>query len=157
MSPRRALVAALIAPALLIGCGDGDGGPLGDGGGGSDGDSTAVESRQEATRVVVETSSDGFNPAGREIDDATVADALVCVESRAADLADFPTGSNDLLMPIRDGVISADHVYAEIGDLVAGTRPGRTSRNQITLYKSVGVAVQDGAQLSPRTDVVLRP
>jgi alanine dehydrogenase len=87
----------------------------------------------------------GFNPTGREVDDATVADALVCVESRAAALADFPTGSNDLLMPIRDGVITADHVHAELGELVVGTRPGRTSRNQITLYKSVGVAVQDAA------------
>jgi ornithine cyclodeaminase len=87
----------------------------------------------------------GFNPTGREIDDATVADALVCVESRAAALADFPAGSNDLLMPIRHGVITADHVHAELGELVAGTRPGRTSRNQITLYKSVGVAVQDAA------------
>jgi alanine dehydrogenase len=82
---------------------------------------------------------------GREIDDATVADALVCVESRRAALAPFPSGSNDLLMPIRDGVITADHVYAELGELVAGIKPGRNSPDQITLYKSVGVAVQDAA------------
>ena len=82
---------------------------------------------------------------GREIDDATVADALVCVESRRAALAPFPSGSNDLLMPIRDGVITADHVHAELGELVAGIKPGRNSPDQITLYKSVGVAVQDAA------------
>jgi ornithine cyclodeaminase/alanine dehydrogenase-like protein (mu-crystallin family) len=82
---------------------------------------------------------------GREIDDATVADALVCVESRRAALAPFPSGSNDLLMPIRDGVITADHVYAELGELVAGIKPGRNSPDQITLYKSVGGAVQDAA------------
>ncbi|WP_079027130.1 hypothetical protein [Embleya scabrispora] len=87
----------------------------------------------------------GFNPAGRELDDATIADALVCVESRRAVLAPFPAGSNDLLMPIRDGVITAGHVHAELGELVAGTRPGRTSPNQLTVYKSVGVAVQDAA------------
>ncbi|MGW1998027.1 ornithine cyclodeaminase family protein [Embleya sp. NPDC001921] len=87
----------------------------------------------------------GFNPAGRELDDATVADALVCVESREAVLAPFPAGSNDLLMPIRDGVITAEHLYAELGELVAGSRPGRTSPEQLTLYKSVGVAVQDAA------------
>jgi ornithine cyclodeaminase len=87
----------------------------------------------------------GFNPAGRELDDATVADAVICVESRAAALAPFPTGSNDLLGPIRAGVITADHVQAELGELVAGTRPGRTSSDQITVYKSVGVAVQDAA------------
>jgi alanine dehydrogenase len=87
----------------------------------------------------------GFNPAGREVDDATVADALVCVESRRAALAPFPAGSNDLVMPIRDGVITPDHVHAELGELVLGTRPGRSSRDEITLYKSVGVAVQDAA------------
>ena len=82
---------------------------------------------------------------GREIDDATVADALVCVESRRSALAPFPSGSNDLLMPIRDGVITADHVHAELGELVAGIKPGRNSPDQITLYKSVGVAAQDAA------------
>jgi ornithine cyclodeaminase len=87
----------------------------------------------------------GYNPAGREIDDATVTDALVCVESRHAALAPFPAGSNDLLMPIRDGLITADHVYAELGELILGSKPGRTSADQLTLYKSVGVAVQDAA------------
>jgi ornithine cyclodeaminase len=48
-------------------------------------------------------------------------------------------------MPIRDGVITADHVHAELGELVAGIRSGRESRDQITLYKSVGVAAQDAA------------
>ncbi|POX56290.1 ornithine cyclodeaminase [Streptomyces sp. Ru71] len=93
----------------------------------------------------VHITSVGYNPAGREVDDATVAEALVCVESRRAALAPFPAGSNDLLVPIRDGLITAEHVHAELGELVAGSRPGRTSPDQITLYKSVGVAVQDAA------------
>ena len=42
-------------------------------------------------------------------------------------------------------MIGPDHVHAELGELVAGTRPGRTSPEQLTLYKSVGVAVQDAA------------
>jgi ornithine cyclodeaminase/alanine dehydrogenase-like protein (mu-crystallin family) len=54
-------------------------------------------------------------------------------------------GSNDLLIPLRDGLISEQHIHAELGELVAGTRPGRTDPGQITLYKSVGVAVQDAA------------
>ncbi|GAA2477203.1 ornithine cyclodeaminase family protein [Streptomyces gobitricini] len=87
----------------------------------------------------------GFNRGGREVDDATVADALVCVESRRAVLAPFPAGSNDLLFPIRDGVITADHIHAELGELLNGSRPGRRSPDEITLYKSVGVAVQDAA------------
>ena len=50
---------------------------------------------------------------------------------------------NDLLQPIRDGVINADHVHAELGELVAGSKHGRTSRDQITIYKSGGVAVPE--------------
>jgi alanine dehydrogenase len=87
----------------------------------------------------------GFNREGREVDGETVRDALVVVETRAAALAPYPSGANDLLWPIRDGLIDADHVHAELGELVAGTRPGRASPEQITLYKSVGVAVQDAA------------
>lgn len=92
----------------------------------------------------VHVTSVGYG-GGREIDDETIRDALVCVESRQAALAPYPTGSSDLLEPIRDGVITAGHVHAELGELVAGTRPGRQSPDQITLYKSVGVAVQDAA------------
>ena len=93
----------------------------------------------------VHITSVGFNPAGREIDDATIAAALVCVESRQAALAPFPAGSNDLLVPIQQGIITAGHIHAELGELVDGRKPGRSSREQITLYKSVGVAVQDAA------------
>jgi alanine dehydrogenase len=83
------------------------------------------------------------NRSGREVDDATVADALVFVESRHAALAPFPAGSNDLTIPIRDGidsVIGPEHIR---GELSANTRPVRSSPEQITLSTSVGVAVQD--------------
>ncbi len=94
----------------------------------------------------------GYNTAGREIDEDTVADALVVVESRAAALAAPPSGANDLTWPIRDGRITAEHIHAELGELVSGTRPGRANEHQITLYKSVGVAVEDAAA----TALVLR-
>ncbi len=87
----------------------------------------------------------GYNPDGRELDDGTIVDALVVVESRETALAPVPAGANDLTQPIRDGLIGPDHIHAEIGELVDGTRTGRTSGEQITLYKSVGVAVQDSA------------
>jgi ornithine cyclodeaminase/alanine dehydrogenase-like protein (mu-crystallin family) len=74
-----------------------------------------------------------------------VRDALVVVESRAAALAAFPAGSNDLLWPIRDGLINEGHIHAELGEIVAGSKPGRTTREQLTLYKSVGIAIQDAA------------
>ncbi|MFC9956024.1 ornithine cyclodeaminase family protein [Streptomyces nigra] len=93
----------------------------------------------------VHITSVGYNPAGREVDDATVVEALMCVESRRAVLAPLPAGSNDLLAPIRDGLITAEHVHAELGELIVGDKPGRTAPDQITLYKSVGVAVQDAA------------
>jgi alanine dehydrogenase len=85
----------------------------------------------------------GFNATGREVDDATVADALVVVESRAAALAPHPGGASDLLAPLRDGLITTD--LPELGEIISGARPGRTDPGQITLYKSVGVAVQDAA------------
>ncbi len=89
----------------------------------------------------------GYNPADRELDDATIAEALVCVESRRAALAAF-AGSNDLLIPIRDGVITADHVHAELGEVVTGAKPGRSTPDQVTVYKSVGVAVQDATAVA---------
>ncbi|MFJ8583880.1 ornithine cyclodeaminase family protein [Streptomyces sp. NPDC093595] len=101
--------------------------------------------RREWLTPGVHIASVGFNQGGREVDDATVAEALVCVESRRAVLAPFPAGSNDLLFPIRDGVITREHVHAELGELLNGSRSGRDSADQITLYKSVGVAVQDAA------------
>ncbi|HEX4489970.1 MAG TPA: ornithine cyclodeaminase family protein [Acidimicrobiia bacterium] len=99
--------------------------------------------RREWLRPGVHVSSVGFNTAGREVDADTVRHAIVVVESRAAVLAPVPAGANELLWAIRDGVITADHIHAEVGELVAGTRPGRTSADQITLYKSVGVAAED--------------
>ena len=85
----------------------------------------------------------GFNPKGRELDDDTVVNSLVVVESSRSALAPPPAGSTDLLAPIRDGLITEDHIRAEIGEVISGEREGRTSPDQVTLYKSVGVAVQD--------------
>jgi len=101
--------------------------------------------RREWVAPGMHITSVGFNREGREVDGDTVRDALVVVETRAAALAPYPSGANDLLWAIRDGLIDAGHVHAELGELVSGRRPGRTSRDQITLYKSGGVAVQDVA------------
>lgn len=91
----------------------------------------------------------GFNAAGRgEIDPETVAAAIVVVEHRVSALAPPPAGAVELLLPIADGLIDASHIRAELGELVSGTAVGRTSAEEITLYKSVGVAVQDAAAAS---------
>lgn len=101
--------------------------------------------RRESLRDGTHVNSVGFNTAGREVDGETVTAALVVVESRAAALAPPPGGSNDLQWPIRDGLIDATHVHAELGELVSGTRQGRADATQLTLYKAVGVAVEDAA------------
>jgi alanine dehydrogenase len=101
--------------------------------------------RREWLKPGAHVNSVGYNTAGREVDGATFRDALVVVESRTATLAAPPAGSNDIAMAIAEGAMSREHVHAELGELVSGTRPGRANASQITLYKSVGVAVQDAA------------
>jgi ornithine cyclodeaminase len=78
-------------------------------------------------------------PTAREIDTETVAAASVFVDSREAAL--FEAG--DLLIPIRERAILPSHIRAEIGAVFADLAPGRTSRDELTLYKSLGVAVED--------------
>jgi ornithine cyclodeaminase len=101
--------------------------------------------RREWLKPGAHVNSVGYNTAGREIDGATFRDALVVVESRSATLAPPPAGSNDIAMAIAEGAMTREHIHAEIGELVSGARPGRIDEQQITLYKSVGVAVQDAA------------
>ena len=85
----------------------------------------------------------GLAYRGRELDAEAVLRSLVVVESRKAALADGHGGAYDLKIPIAEGLITADHLRAEIGEILAGEREGRSSPDQITLYKSVGVALQD--------------
>jgi ornithine cyclodeaminase len=87
----------------------------------------------------------GYNTSGDgEVDQATIRDALLVVESRAAALAPPPAGSVELLRAIEQHAIDPGHIV-EIGEVAAGTAQGRTSDTQLTLYKSVGVAAQDAA------------
>lgn len=101
--------------------------------------------RREWLKPGAHVNSVGYNTAGREVDGATFRDALLVVESRSAALAPPPAGSNDIAMAIAEGAMTGEHVHAELGELVSGARPGRADAQQITLYKSVGVAVQDAA------------
>jgi ornithine cyclodeaminase len=86
----------------------------------------------------------GVNPDGGEVDEDLVRDALVVVETKASALAPFPSGAADLRGPLERGVIREENLV-ELGDVVAGNHPGRTSDDQLTLYKSVGIGVQDAA------------
>jgi len=85
----------------------------------------------------VHVSSIGYNTAGSELDRAIVdRAAVVCVESRDSSFAPPPGGATELAGRDPASVV-------ELGELVAGSRPGRGSEGEITLYKSVGVAIQD--------------
>jgi ornithine cyclodeaminase len=85
----------------------------------------------------VHVTSVGYNPPGSELDPEIVRRAaVVCVEARDSALAAPPAGAVELAGLDPSGVV-------ELGELVAGGRSGRGSAAEITLYKSVGVAVQD--------------
>jgi alanine dehydrogenase len=80
-------------------------------------------------------------PDLREIDGATLAAAKIVVDSREAIMAEC----GDILLAIQEKAITADSVHAEIGEILAGKKPGRTRSDEITLYKAVGIAIQDVA------------
>jgi alanine dehydrogenase len=80
-------------------------------------------------------------PDLREIDGATLARSKIVVDSREAVMAEC----GDILLAIKENNISSDSIHAEIGEVLAGVKSGRTSAGEITLYKSVGIAIQDVA------------
>jgi alanine dehydrogenase len=88
----------------------------------------------------------GFRPNMREADGALVGAAEVFVDTYAGALAE----AGDLLQPIQAGCLSREDIRAELADLCAGRHAGRTDATQVTLFKSVGTALEDlcGANLA---------
>ena len=80
-----------------------------------------------------------FTPQMQEVPGETVRRARLVVGSREGCLSE----TGDLIIPIRKGLIAADDIYAELGEIAAGLKPGRDNAEEITLFKSVGNAVQD--------------
>jgi len=80
-------------------------------------------------------------PDLREIDGATLARAKVVVDSREAIMAEC----GDILIALKEKSVDADVIHGEIGEVLAGSKPGRRSTGEITIYKSVGIAIQDVA------------
>jgi ornithine cyclodeaminase len=78
-------------------------------------------------------------PDHREIETALVKRARVFVDSRTGALAE----AGDLVLPIREGAIDASHIAGELGDVFGGRIPGRRSAAEITIFKSLGMAVED--------------
>ncbi len=74
-----------------------------------------------------------------EIDTATVVRSRFFVDYRSSTI----TEGGEYLRALRSGAISPEHIRAEIGEVANGSQPGRTSPDEVTLYKSLGIAPQD--------------
>ncbi len=82
-----------------------------------------------------------FTPETRELDSETVKRACLFVDSYEGALSE----AGDLLIPMKEGVISRQDIRAELSEVVSGVMPGRTTEEEITLFKSVGFAIEDAA------------
>ncbi|RLI31598.1 ornithine cyclodeaminase family protein [Candidatus Bathyarchaeota archaeon] len=80
-------------------------------------------------------------PDARELDDVTIKKAKIVVDCKEAALNE----TGDLIIPIKKGIIDAKSIYAELGEVVSGLKPGREFDEEITLFKSVGLAMEDAA------------
>jgi ornithine cyclodeaminase len=78
-------------------------------------------------------------PNARELDAATVAAASLFADS----VESLVNESGDYLLAVREGTVAPGHIRAELGEVLAGAKPGRTSADEITLFKSLGLAVED--------------
>lgn len=85
-----------------------------------------------------------YTPKMQEVPPATVARARVVIDQLEAALAE----AGDLLIPLAAGLIEQDHFATTLGDVALGKTPGRRSPEEITLFKSVGLAIQDVAAAS---------
>jgi len=82
-----------------------------------------------------------FRPDCRELDDETILRSKVVVDSKEAVLAE----AGDIIIPLKANRISEAHIHAEIGEIVAGKKAARVSNDEVTVFKSVGLGVQDAA------------
>jgi len=80
-------------------------------------------------------------PTSREIDTATMAAARLFVDRRESALAE----AGDILIPMLEGALKGDHMQAELGEVIIGKNRGRRSPTELTLFKSLGLAVEDVA------------
>lgn len=80
-----------------------------------------------------------FHPQKREVDSKTVMRSKVYVDSYEGALAE----AGDLLIPIKKGEISRNDIKGELGELVTRRVPGRQSDEEVTLFKAVGLAIED--------------
>jgi ornithine cyclodeaminase/alanine dehydrogenase-like protein (mu-crystallin family) len=101
---------------------------------------TAPLFKREDVREGVHINAIGsFQPHMQELDPRVIRDARLFLDSKEPCLKE----SGDLIKPIREGIFSESHIAGEIGDFLLNRIKGRESGDQITVFKSVGVAIQD--------------
>src|SRR5438067_1436071 len=76
---------------------------------------------------------------GRDLHSATVRDSVFVVDSRESALHE----SGDFLIPLGEGVVGEDHIHAELGEVLIGAADGRRADEDLTVFKSLGLAVED--------------
>jgi ornithine cyclodeaminase/alanine dehydrogenase len=81
------------------------------------------------------------SPDAREFDTLAIRRSKFVADHAPACLAE----AGELMIPIAAGELSAEHIHASLGQIIAGIKPGRTADDEITFFKSVGLAVQDAA------------
>ena len=79
------------------------------------------------------------SPNSREVDSATMGTARIFVDRRESALNE----SGDYLLAAKEGFVTPESIVGEIGELLIGTKKGRTSDDEITLFKSLGLAIED--------------
>jgi Ornithine cyclodeaminase/mu-crystallin family/Proline utilization A proline dehydrogenase N-terminal domain len=80
-----------------------------------------------------------FKPTMREADDEVIRRSRVFVDTRGGAMAE----AGDIVQPLASGVLTKDAIVADLFELTRGTRQGRRSREEVTLFKSVGAAIED--------------
>ncbi len=94
-----------------------------------------------------------YTPQMQEIDETTLKRASkIVIDHHAGALAE----AGDLILALKSGAIKASDIYAEIGEIAAGIKPGRERDDEITFFKSVGNAVQDASVARAIYDAALR-
>ena len=81
----------------------------------------------------------GCRPTVREVDTLAVLRSKLIVDAVESALAE----AGEILIPISEGACLPDHIHATLGEIINRTKPGRTSADEITLFKSLGLAVED--------------
>jgi len=82
-----------------------------------------------------------FYPDWRELDTATVAASKLVID----DYEGIILEAGDILIPIKEKAITEEHIYAELKELVSGKKKGRIPEDTVTVFKSVGIAIQDSS------------